>query len=65
MNYSTEKLRGSGATAREEWAADEIDRLRAANARLQAWHDAVRSDPWWYDEHGNEIMFRPQPLAKE
>ncbi|MDQ5959383.1 MAG: hypothetical protein QG592_462 [Pseudomonadota bacterium] len=22
-------------------AADEIDRLRAANARLQAWHDAV------------------------
>ncbi len=44
---------------------EELDRLRAANARLQAWHDAVRSDPWWYDEHGNEIMFRPQPLAKE
>ena len=46
-------------------AARAIETLRAANARLQAWHDAVRSDPWWYDEHGNEIMFRPQPLAKE
>lgn len=27
------------SVARE--AADELDRLRAANARLQAWHDAV------------------------
>lgn len=40
------------SVARE--AADELDRLRAANARLQAWHDAVMGQ----ETIGFEIVFK-------
>jgi len=46
----------------------ELDRLRAANARLQAWHDAVMGQEFWYWEAADEsfnVIERPQPLAKE
>lgn len=41
----------------------EIDRLRAANARLQAWHDAVVEQPSFTNKY--TYIRRPQPLAKE
>ena len=58
---------------------DELDRLRAANARLQAWHDAVMkrgSVGYWHQDlkegftkhdvlGAQPLIIRPQPLAKE
>lgn len=42
---------------------DELSSLRAANARLQAWHDAVMGQPSFTNKH--TYIRRPQPLAKE
>lgn len=43
--------------------ATSLAELRAANARLQAWHDAVMGQPSFTNKH--TYIRRPQPLAKE
>jgi len=43
--------------------ADEIDRLRAANARQRAWIDGVMGQEFWEDiVFEDSVIFRPAPF---